>query len=157
MKKTRYLNPTQVIRSKKGEIMSDNMNCDSASPFEQSQVSLDEFNYEDDFFVAVFINTDAYKECKQAQLRFLLEAAAFSSLNTGQVDLSTSKRRKIAKRMDITDTSFNNRVSEMVKERLIVKVSSSEYMLNPWIVYRGSKNAANKARRRFNSKLESLD
>ncbi|WP_165477987.1 replication/maintenance protein RepL [Alteromonas sp. KUL42] len=111
------------------------------------------WNLKSDFFVGVFVNSRQYKTCTKTQLALMLALSRYCTLYSNCVDLSSSTRKSICRSMNIKVATFNNQFSALCKTDLIIKLVDSKYMLNPWLLYRGSNRSAQKARSKFDELL----
>ena len=94
--------------------------------------------YSPDHFVKMYLDDLAIMNTlTHAEHKILVHLAKFLEYNTNSFFMNRQRRQQLAKEAGITENTFNQSLSRLMKKNLIIKESSSMYQMNPNVFFNG--------------------
>lgn len=88
----------------------------------------------------------AIKGLTSNQMLLLFALSLEMEFETGEIDISTARRKKLATELDISDGTLRNIISKLIQRDLIRKLNSGLYQVSPFLFYRGKLTQINAQR-----------
>ncbi|USE67990.1 hypothetical protein CTT31_02180 [Pseudoalteromonas maricaloris] len=79
----------------------------------------------------------AIKGLTSNQMLLLFALSLEIEFETGEIDISTARRKKLATDLDISEGTLRNIISQLTKLDFIRKLDSGVYQMSPFLFYRG--------------------
>lgn len=83
------------------------------------------------------------------QMLVLFALSLEIEFETGEIDISTARRKKLATDLDISEGTLRNIISQLTKLDLIRKLDSGVYQMSPFLFYRGKLKQLDAQRERY--------
>lgn len=91
-----------------------------------------------DHFIKMYLDDLAIMNTlTHAEHKILIHLAKFLGFNTNEFFMNKQRRQQLAKESGITENTFNQSLSRLMKKNLILKESSSMYQMNPKVFFNG--------------------
>ncbi|MCG7546261.1 replication/maintenance protein RepL [Pseudoalteromonas sp. MM17-2] len=84
-----------------------------------------------------FGNAKTTEGLSVTELRFLLALSPFLAFDTGEIDLSTVLRKRLAEELGVTIATIRNVISKLVKLKYLQKMESGIFRISPFLLYKG--------------------
>lgn len=88
----------------------------------------------------------AIKGLTSNQMLLLFALSLEMEFETGEIDISTARRKKLATELDISDGTLRNIISQLIQRDFIRKLDSGIYKVSPFLFYRGKLTQINAQR-----------
>lgn len=96
-------------------------------------------------FVLMYIN-DLCKlnKLSNANYRLLTSLAIYLEYNTNEFYLNPKRKQEIAEFTGLKFTTINQNISILVKKKMLIRISTSTYQMNPLLFFKGEEIARSK-------------
>ncbi|WP_448211626.1 replication/maintenance protein RepL [Colwellia sp. MEBiC06753] len=101
-------------------------------------------------YAMFFGHISALKGLTANQLLVLLALSCEIEFDTGEIDISTARRKSLAKDLGLSLATLRNIISQLVKYGHIRKLDSGMFQLSPLLFYRGKLKQLESQREQFN-------